>query len=245
MKFNELNSLTNRMNALSDGLLVCTTASEFKRIYESFSAEIQSASQLIKVIKSQIDALEVSNRDFESKYQGSSRETELSFRKLAWTGFSNRLRSSLVNFNRAQTKFETVYGSRTGANGLNADLTQSTTVALDHAGAEAQIHRAFAEAKSEEETIKKEDMRRLEKSLHEIREAFLQIAALVESQGEMLDCIEFSVVNAKNYSHQANVQLIQARKKQRRTTWVKLACFLCLIIILAGLGVAIWKLIAK
>lgn len=240
-KFNDLDTLTGKLDGLSDSLMVCTTASGFKQIYESFSADIQLASQLIKLIKSQIDALEVSNRDFESKYEGAPRDSELQFRKLAWAGFSNRLRSSLVKFNRAQTRFDTVYTSRTGANGLNPDLSHS----IDVSSGDAQIQRAFAESKRDEESIKKEDMKRLERSLQEIREAFLQIAALVDSQGEMLDCIEFSVVNAKNYSHQANVQLIQARKKQRRATWCKAACFFFLFLLVIGIGIAIWQLVKK
>jgi len=82
-------------------------------------------------------------------------------------------------------------------------------------------------------------MKRVEKSLREIREAFLQIAALVDAQGEMLDCIEFSVVNAKNYSHQANLQLIKARKKQRQRSMLWCCCgiFLALAIIFGILGI--------
>ena len=84
-------------------------------------------------------------------------------------------------------------------------------------------------------------MLRLEKSLHEIREAFLQIAALVESQGEMLDCIEFSIVNAKNYSHQANVQLVKARKKQRQKMWLIVGCVIFLVILVTLLVVFLTK----
>jgi hypothetical protein len=47
----------------------------------------------------------------------------------------------------------------------------------------------------------------------------------------MLDCIEFSVVNAKNYSHQANVQLIKARKKQRLRSMLWCCCGVTLTIV--------------
>lgn len=91
--------------------------------------------------------------------------------------------------------------------------------------------KAFASVAVEEQRLKENDMKRVEKSLREIREAFLQIAALVDSQGEMIDCIEFSVVNAKNYSHQANLQLIKARRKQRQRSM--LWCFCGIILTLA------------
>jgi syntaxin 1B/2/3 len=106
------------------------------------------------------------------------------------------------------------------------------------------VSRAFANARADDDAIKKEDMKRLEKALVEIREAFLQIATLVESQGEMLDCIEFSTVNAKNYAHQANLQLIKARSKQRKRTW--LYCyFICSGIILLGVIVVIVLMLFK
>jgi syntaxin 1B/2/3 len=238
MKFNDLDAITDRLNILHDELVVCTTVEDFKKIHTSFTADIFLASQLIKLIKSQIDSLEVSNRDFEVKYADTPRESDLSFRKLAWAGFSNRLRTSLVKFNRAQTRFETIYAARTGANGLNPDLSDSSP----RHNPDNEIHQAFVRARHEENQIKLEDMKRLERSLREIREAFLQIAALVDSQGEMLDCIEFSVVNAKNYSYQANIQLINARKKQRRATWWKAACYFCLVLLAVALGIGIWRL---
>ena len=95
--------------------------------------------------------------------------------------------------------------------------------------------KALANASIEDQRMRSDDMRRVEKSLREIREAFLQIAALVDSQGDMLDCIEFSVVNAKNYSHQANVQLIKARKKQRQRSLLILCCSIFLTVALVFL----------
>ena len=241
MKFNDLDVLTGHLQNLSERLISCTTTKEFKQIHTEFEAHIQKASQLIKTIKAQIDALDISNKDFEARYEEGARESELNFRKISWAGFANRLRSSLQNFNRAQTRFETVYGERTGANGLNPDLTESSY--FDQELETSLLQKAFAATHAEEDNIKKEDMKRLERSLIEIREAFLQIAALVDSQGEMLDCIEFSVVNAKNYNHQANIQLIQARKKQRTRMWCQLCCAIFILLILVGVGIGIWQLV--
>lgn len=197
---------------------------------------------MIKTIKSQLDALEISNNDFRQKHADGGRESDYEFRRVAWNGFANRLRSSLLNFNRAQSRFEKVYDHRTGVNGFNPDLT---TIPVQESeptpsAPATSVQRAFAAAVDEEyQTIKKEDMKRLERSMREIREAFIQIAALVDSQGEMLDCIEFSVVNAKNYAHQANKQLIQARKKQRQRSilWVCCCLFLTVALVFGILGI--------
>jgi syntaxin 1B/2/3 len=242
-KFNELDQLTNNIHGHSDRLESCTTSREFRRSHDAFSTDIQQATQLIKMIKSQLDALETSNNDFQQKHASGGRESDFEFRRVAWNGFANRLRSSLLNFNRAQSEFEKVYTSRTGASGFNPDLTlMQDTNNMNDGGAvpSSNVQRAFAAAVDEEqESIKKEDMKRLERSMREIREAFIQIAALVDSQGEMLDCIEFSVVNAKHYSHQANLQLIQARKKQRQRSciWIWCGIILLLGLILGILGI--------
>ena len=241
-KFNELDQLTNNIHGHSDRLESCTTSREFRRSHDAFSSDIQQATQLIKTIKSQLDALETSNNDFQQKHASGGRESDFEFRRVAWNGFANRLRSSLLNFNRAQSEFEKVYTNRTGASGFNPDLTlmQDTNNMNNGAVPSSNVQRAFAAAVDEEqESIKKEDMKRLERSMREIREAFIQIAALVDSQGEMLDCIEFSVVNAKHYSHQANLQLIQARKKQRQRSciWIWCGIILLLGLILGILGI--------
>ena len=236
-KFGELDALSGRIGSFASGLESATSVVEFRRCHSDFRDEIQRASQIIKTIKSQIDALEVSNTDFQARFS-EGRESEMSFRRVTWAGFSNRLRRSLVRFNKAQCNFEAIYSRRTSDAGLNTDLSPSPD-----ASPVAGMAKVFAQANAEEETIKREDMKRLERSLMEIREAFLQIAALVESQGEMLDCIEFSTVNAKSYAHKANVQLIQARKKQRRSLFWKALCIFLLVLIVVGIGIGIWRII--
>ena len=236
-KFGDVDELTSRLHGLLDRLEWCTTALGFRDIHAEYRENISRASLLIKVIKSQIDALEVSNTDFQAKYTD-ARESELNFRRVVWAGFSNRLRSSLVSFNRVQTRFDTLYESRTGAN------VASVSPSLNDRPV-SQVARAFADANMEEQRHRQEDLRKLEKSLEEIREAFLQIASIVDAQGEMLDCVEFSIVNAKNYSHQANVQLITARKKQRTRSLLWTCCGIIIFLLLAGIGIAIWKIIEK
>ena len=218
-KFNELDELSTEVTNLSLTVAASTTAHEFRLIHNDFSEKVQNSSQLIKLIKAQIDALEVSNKDFESKH-ADERGSEINMRRIAWAGLASRLRTSLISFNKAQNQFETTYNGRTNLNGLNPDLSASPD-----ASPVGAIGQAFVEASNESDTIRKQDLLRLELTLKEIREAFLQIATLVDSQGELLEWIEYATVNAKNYGHLAAVELIQARKKQRRKLWLKFCCF--------------------
>lgn len=202
-----------------------TTVSERKIAVATFEATVLDANVRLREAKSTVDSLQAVNNEFQMKY-GDQKATETSFRVAALAGHTKRMRGLFTRIATAQTMFESEVNRR---NVLQGALTPEATAELPYVISGSQSStpsaaKAIAKITFEEQRMRSDDMRRVEKSLREIREAFLQIAALVDSQGEMLDCIEFSVVNAKNYSHQANIQLIKARKKQRQRSLLFLCC---------------------
>jgi len=70
----------------------------------------------------------------------------------------------------------------------------------------------------------------LEKSLYELRQVFLDMAVLVESQGAMLDSIEAQVAKSVEYVAKGTEQLVQARELQRSSRKWLCASLICLII---------------
>lgn len=62
---------------------------------------------------------------------------------------------------------------------------------------------------------KYQDVLRLEQSVAELHQMFLDLALLVEQQGEMLDQIEFQVRTAANYVEQGNEEVRKALKSQK------------------------------
>lgn len=63
------------------------------------------------------------------------------------------------------------------------------------------------------------DVIKLEQSVAELHQMFIDLALLVEQQGEMLDQIEFQVRAAANYIEQGNVEVqkaIQSQKSARK-----------------------------
>ncbi|CAK4676643.1 unnamed protein product [Aphanomyces euteiches] len=80
---------------------------------------------------------------------------------------------------------------------------------------------------------KYQDVLKLEQSVAELHQMFLDLALLVEQQGEMLDQIEFQVKTASNYIDAGNKEVTKALKSQK--SWRKKICcllFFGLIIIL-------------
>ncbi|KAH9259436.1 hypothetical protein BASA81_002479 [Batrachochytrium salamandrivorans] len=72
---------------------------------------------------------------------------------------------------------------------------------------------------------KYQDVLKLEKSVEELHQMFIDLAVLVEAQGEMLDNVEAQVIMAKDYMQQGNKELkkaLKARKQTRR----RMCCFI-------------------
>eukprot|EP00053_Salpingoeca_punica_P016710 m.158779 g.158779 ORF g.158779 m.158779 type:complete len:310 (+) comp17028_c4_seq2:910-1839(+) len=110
-----------------------------------------------------------------------------------------------------------------------------------------QGKREFAEAYDALEKIQNrhQGILALEKSLLELHEMFLDLAILVESQGEMIDRIEFSVDNAATYTHHAVTELKGAQKNQKKARKKKYMIACCCVIMLAVLVILLASLIPR
>ncbi|KAM6423552.1 syntaxin-2 isoform 1-T2 [Liasis olivaceus] len=89
------------------------------------------------------------------------------------------------------------------------------------------------------------DIIKLESSIQELHEMFMDMAMLVEVQGEMVNSIEKNVMNAVDYVGHAKEETKKAVKyqsKARRKKWIILIVVLVLLVVLAliiGLAVGV------
>ncbi|CAH9135041.1 unnamed protein product [Cuscuta epithymum] len=88
-----------------------------------------------------------------------------------------------------------------------------------------------------------EAVKEVERNLKELHQVFMDVAVLVETQGEQLDDIESQVQRAHSVVRQGAHQLQEARTKQKSTRkWTCYAIILLLIIILIiVLSIRPWK----
>jgi len=86
------------------------------------------------------------------------------------------------------------------------------------------------------------DIMKLEKSIRELHEMFIDMAALVQTQGEMIDRIEYNVVQSENFVKAASTDTKKAVKFQSAARRKKIIILICLavIIIILGSMVAGW-----
>lgn len=64
------------------------------------------------------------------------------------------------------------------------------------------------------------DVLKLEASIAELHQMFLDLAFLVEQQGELLDRIDVQVQSAADYVEQGNLQMEKALDYQRKARFV-------------------------
>ncbi|KAG1656036.1 Syntaxin-1A [Nymphon striatum] len=75
------------------------------------------------------------------------------------------------------------------------------------------------------------DIIKLENSIRELHDMFMDMAMLVESQGEMIDRIEYNVEHAVDYIETAKQDTKKAVKYQSKARRKKIAIMICLIIL--------------
>eukprot|EP00038_Savillea_parva_P030338 m.77173 g.77173 ORF g.77173 m.77173 type:complete len:308 (-) comp9117_c0_seq1:2211-3134(-) len=75
-----------------------------------------------------------------------------------------------------------------------------------------------------------EDIQRLERSLVELHEMFVDMSILVSEQGEMIDRIEYSVAKSGNYVESARKKVKRAEELQRAARQKKFCCLFSMVV---------------
>lgn len=80
------------------------------------------------------------------------------------------------------------------------------------------------------------DIIKLESSIRELHDMFMDMAMLVESQGEMIDRIEFHVSGALEYVEEAVKDTKKAMEYQRKARRKQICIAICILIVLMIIG---------
>lgn len=89
-------------------------------------------------------------------------------------------------------------------------------------------------------------VRELERSLLDLHQIFMDMAVLVEAQGEMLDNIENQVARAVDYVESGTTALVYAKKSQKSSRKM-MCCILITVLIICGIiaGIVAWQVTKK
>lgn len=82
------------------------------------------------------------------------------------------------------------------------------------------------------------DIMKLEKSIRELRDLFIDLATLVDAQGEMVNRIENHVAQSKSHVDKARVEVNQAIAYRSKARLKKIICYTILILIILAIVLA-------
>ncbi|KAL6519320.1 hypothetical protein OROGR_018640 [Orobanche gracilis] len=240
----KLEALYNKLEAAHDRSKTLHNSKSVKDLRSVMDGDVSSALRKAKLIKVRLEALDRSNaanRTVPGCGPGSSSDRT---RTSIVNGLRKKLHDSMTVFNELRQKMsseyrETVqrrYFTVTGENPDEKILdslieTGKSETFLQKAIQEqgrGQVMDTIAEIQERHDAVKE-----MERNLMELHQVFLDMAVMVQSQGEQLDDIESQVNRASSFVRGGTQQLEVARKHQKNTR--KWACFGILILLIVVL----------
>lgn len=210
--------------------------------------------QLTVDIKKQANSIRSKLKEIEHNIEKdeTSSSADMRIRKSQHSVLSRKFVEVMTRYNEAQVDFRErskgriqrqleITGKATTDEQLEEMLESGNPAIFTSGIIESQISK---QALSEIESRHK-DIVQLENSIRELHDMFVDIAMLVENQGEIVDNIEVNVMNASDHVEMAKVETKKAVKYQsqaRKKSLIVAGVVLCLLLIVAlivGLSVGL------
>lgn len=250
----DLETLYSQLQSAHEQSKTLHNAKAVKELRSKMDNDVGSSLKKAKFIKVRLEALDRSNaanRSIPGCGPGSSSDRT---RTSVVNGLRKKLHDQMNLFNdlrqkmaseyreTVQRRYFTVTGEKPDENVLDSLIStgQSETFlqkAIQQQG-RGQVMDTIMEIQERHDAVKE-----IEKNLNELHQVFLDMAVLVQSQGEQLDDIEIHVQRASSFVRGGTQQLQVARKHQKNTRkWTCFAIILLLVIILIiVLSIQPWK----
>eukprot|EP00921_Rhytidocystis_pertsovi_P003570 GHVQ01006194.1.p1 GENE.GHVQ01006194.1~~GHVQ01006194.1.p1 ORF type:complete len:397 (-),score=86.68 GHVQ01006194.1:390-1412(-) len=234
-----------RMRELKQSVLEATSPEQEKDISHELNHLLDTTNIIIAKTKKALHVIKHENVAFANKHTDSS---EARIRTNMHQALTRRFGAVLTEYQTVQTEYKLEVRNKVArqvqivypeANEEEVhqmveagDMSSAMALRTRITGSHQTLKNALADIQD-----KYRDIRRLEQSVSELHQMFLEIATLVEHQGELLDQIEFSVTQAKEYTEKAETELVTARKYQE--TAKKRMCWITVCLIILGIIIAL------
>ncbi|XAR68042.1 hypothetical protein NMG60_11003033 [Bertholletia excelsa] len=240
----DVEKLHRKLQELNEESKTVHNAKTMKDLRSKMDADVSAVLKKVKIIKGKLEALDRANaahRSIPGCGPGSSADRT---RTSVVSGLGKKLKTMMDDFQALRAKMaaeykETVerrYFTITGEK-ANEELIenlissgQSETFlqkAIQDQG-RGQIMDTISEIQERHDAVKE-----IEKNLMELHQVFLDMAALVEAQGQQLNDIENHVSHASSFVRRGTEQLEEAREHQKSSRkWTCLAILLIIAILI-------------
>ncbi|KAL3697345.1 hypothetical protein R1sor_011421 [Riccia sorocarpa] len=234
---------------------VLTSAKAVKALKQRMVKELDDVSLLARRIKAKIEALEKSNAQVRTKpgcgpgsvsdRTRTSRTSSLKLKLKEITGHLIKFKEKIQRdyFQLVERRVFLVTGEKPDEDTIERLIEEGKGEEIFQQAIQSQgrqqILGTIAEIQERHDAVKD-----IEKRLLELNQIFLDMALLVEAQGEMLNDIESNVDSAQTFVGQGTQQLQKARRLQlstRKWTCCAILILLIIIIIIVLAAVQPWK----
>ncbi|XP_062535101.1 syntaxin-1A isoform X1 [Armigeres subalbatus] len=173
-------------------------------------------------------------QNIEQEEQTNKSNADLRIRKTQHSALSRKFVEVMTEYNRTQTDYRERCKGRiqrqleiTGRATTNEELEEM----LEQGNSAVFTQGIIMETQQAKQTLadieaRHADIIKLENSIRELHDMFMDMAMLVESQGDLVDRIEYHVEQSGNYVAQGQQELVQANKymsKARKIIFVSVA----------------------
>lgn len=241
---NELETIQKSLYSAHEQSKTLHSAKSVKALRSKMDADVTSALKKAKVIKVRLEALDRSNAANRSQPGCGPGSSSDRTRTSVVSGLRKKLKDSMEGFNDLRNKIgreykETVERRYYTVTGENAD--EETIDRLIETGeSEGFLQKAIQEQGRGQilDTIQEiqerhEGVKEMERNLKELHQVFLDMAVLVQAQGQQLDDIESQLNRASSFVHTGAQQLQVARTHQKSSRkWTCIAIIILLVIVL-------------
>ncbi|CAD7939070.1 unnamed protein product [Amoebophrya sp. A120] len=223
-----------------DFLVATSTALETKAQQNSE----EEASRTNKVLQEAKHMLEDLKNPPDGAKGNKTKKVNSKIRQNMCNSLAKKLQQEVLQFQQAQSNFTKEIKAKT-ARQLQitcpeASLEEIDTMIQNGETRDTQVQRQMAGSHAvllenlQQVHDKYRAIRRLERSMAELHQMFLDMAQLIEHQGEILDVIEVNVAKTKDYTTQAEKELITARKGQF-TAQRRMCCITVVMLIIVAI----------
>ncbi|KAG6800038.1 syntaxin-1A isoform X2 [Apis florea] len=217
---------------------------------EKVKMELEDLMSDIKKTANKVRAkLKVIEQNIEQEEHTNKSSADLRIRKTQHSTLSRKFVEVMTEYNRTQTDYRERCKGRiqrqleiTGRTTTNEELEEM----LEQGNPAVFTQGIIMETQQAKQTLadieaRHADIIKLENSIRELHDMFMDMAMLVESQGEMIDRIEYHVEHAVDYVQTATQDTKKALKyqsKARRKMIFIIICVLILAVILISIIIA-------
>ncbi|XP_014480618.1 PREDICTED: syntaxin-1A isoform X3 [Dinoponera quadriceps] len=214
-----------------------TTDEKIKMELEDLMSDIKKTANKVRA------KLKVIEQNIETEEHTNKSSADLRIRKTQHSTLSRKFVEVMTEYNRTQTDYRERCKGRiqrqleiTGKVTTNEELEEM----LEQGNPAVFTQGIIMETQQAKQTLadieaRHNDIIKLENSIRELHDMFMDMAMLVESQGEMIDRIEYHVEHAVDYVQTATQDTKKALKyqsKARRKLFLIAICVTILVIIL-------------